>query len=208
MAHELQSISAVCRCGETTIELTGEPIQSVTCYCESCRTAARGFERDLGAPQTVTAEGGVDYCLYRKDRVKIAHGAHHLREYRLKPNSPTRRVVVSCCGSPMFLDFTSGHWLTVFRDRLPGQAPEPQMRIMTQGQTQRLGAVERDPGLRYAAGSSHDQAARRLGGDGIPPSKGRLVMVPKTTAAPHAGGIFSNFGRAGSTWSQAWPRTP
>jgi len=29
------------------------------------------------------------------------------------------------------LDFTSGHWLTVFRDRLSGQAPEPQMRIMT-----------------------------------------------------------------------------
>ena len=131
MAHELQSISAVCRCGETTIALTGEPIQSVTCHCESCRTAARGFERELGAPQTVTAEGGVDYCLYRKDRVKIAHGAHHLQEYRLKPDSPTRRVVASCCGSPMFLDFTSGHWLTVFRDRLSGQAPVPQMRIMT-----------------------------------------------------------------------------
>jgi hypothetical protein len=31
----------------------------------------------------------------------------------------------------MFLDFTPGHWLTVFRDRLSGQTPEPQMRIMT-----------------------------------------------------------------------------
>jgi hypothetical protein len=84
----------------------------------------------LGAPQTVKADGGVDYCLYRKDRVKITHGAHHLREYRLKQQSPTRRVVASCCGSPMFLDFTPGHWLTIFRDRLSGQAPEPQMRIM------------------------------------------------------------------------------
>ena len=130
MAHEHQSNSAVCRCGETTIALTGEPIQSVICYCESCRTAAREFERDLGAPKTVNEDGGVDYCLYRKDRVKIVQGAHHLREYRLKPESPTRRVVTSCCGSPMFLDFTPGHWLTVFRDRLSGPAPEPQMRIM------------------------------------------------------------------------------
>ncbi len=131
MAHERQSSLAVCRCGQTTIELTGEPFLSVTCYCESCRTAARAFERDLGAPPTVKADGGVDYCLYRKDRVKIARGAQHLREYRLKEKSPTRRVVAMCCGSPMFLDFTPGHWLTVFRDRLKPPAPEPQMRIMT-----------------------------------------------------------------------------
>ena len=125
------SNSAVCRCGETTIELTGDPIQSVTCYCESCRTAGREFEREPGAPKTVNEDGGVDYCLYRKDRVKIAHGAHHLREYRLKPQSPTRRVVASCCGSPMFLDFAPGHWLTIFRDRLSGQSAAAQMRIMT-----------------------------------------------------------------------------
>lgn len=130
MAHDLQSNLAVCRCGEATITLIGEPIECVICYCESCRTAGRGFERDLGAPQTVHVDGGVDYCLYRKDRVKSAQGAHHLREYRLRPNSPTRRVVAGCCGSPMFLDFTPGHWLTVFRDRLAEQAPEPQMRIM------------------------------------------------------------------------------
>ena len=131
MAHGPRSNAAVCRCGETAIELAGAPIQSVTCYCESCRTAGRGFERDLGAPRTVTADGGVDYCLYRKDRVKIARGAGHLREYRLRPDSPTRRMVASCCGAPMFLDFTPGHWLTVFRDRLSGPAPEPRMRIMT-----------------------------------------------------------------------------
>jgi hypothetical protein len=131
VAYAHRSNTAVCRCGETTIELTGEPIQSVTCYCRSCRTAARQFERDLGAPPTVTADGGVDYCLWRKDRVKITTGAQQLREYRLKPDSPTRRVVARCCGAPMFVDFTPGHWLTVFRDRLTGEAPEPQMRIMT-----------------------------------------------------------------------------
>ncbi len=131
MASEHPSNTAVCRCGETTIALAGDPILSAICYCESCRTAGRGFERDLGSPRTVTADGGVAYCLYRKDRVKIAHGAQHLKEYRLKPQSPTRRVVASCCGSPMFADFTPGHWLSMFRDRLSGPAPEPQMRVMT-----------------------------------------------------------------------------
>lgn len=125
----LSSHTATCRCGGTTIELIGAPIASVICHCESCRTAARGFEQDLGAPPTVTVEGGVEYCLYRKDRVKIGQGAQNLREYRLKPSSPTRRLVAGCCGSPMFLDFGPGHWLTVYRGRL-AQAPEPQMRIM------------------------------------------------------------------------------
>jgi hypothetical protein len=131
MAPAHQSNTAVCQCGQTIIELTGEPIQSVTCYCESCRTAAQGFEHELGAPKTVHDDGGVDYCLYRKDRVKIGQGGHTLQEYRLKAGSPTRRLVASCCNAPMVLDFTPGHWLTVFRDRLSGPAPEPRLRIMT-----------------------------------------------------------------------------
>lgn len=123
------AIAAACQCGAAAIELTGAPIQSVSCFCDSCRTAALGFERDLGAPPTVNAEGGVDYCLYRKDRVRIVRGGEHLREHRLRPDSPTRRVVASCCQSPMFADFTPGHWLTVFCARVPGH-PAPQMRIM------------------------------------------------------------------------------
>ena len=110
----------------------------MTCYCENCRKTGRGFESAPGAPPTVTADGGVDYCLYQKDRVTIARGAQHLLEYRLKPESSTRRVVASCCGSPMFLDFTPGHWLTVFRGRLTGKVPEPQMRIMTKDRPEGL----------------------------------------------------------------------
>jgi hypothetical protein len=45
MAREHQWNSAVCRCGETTIAMAGAPIESVTCYCQSCRTAGRAFER-------------------------------------------------------------------------------------------------------------------------------------------------------------------
>lgn len=130
MVHGRHPEAAVCQCGRTTIALTGAPILSATCYCESCRTAGHGFERESGAPQTVNGSGGVDYCSYRKDRMKIAQGAEFLREYRLKPDSPTRRVVASCCNSPMFVDYTPGHWLTIFRDRLTGTAPKSQMLLM------------------------------------------------------------------------------
>ena len=122
----------------------------MTCYCESCRKAGRGFERAPGAPPTVIAYGGVDYCLYRKDRVTIARGAHHLLEYRLKPESSTRRVVASCCGSPMFLDFTPCHWLTVFRGRLTGKVPETQMRIMTKDRPEGLEHRAQSPPIKLS----------------------------------------------------------
>jgi len=131
MAHAQSSNTAVCRCGETRIELAGEPIDSVICFCQSCRKAARQFEQSPGAPRVLNAHGGVDYCLYRKDRVDIVHGAHHLHEHRLRRESPTRRVVAQCCGAPMFVDFTPGHWLSIFRDRLSGPAPQPRMCAMT-----------------------------------------------------------------------------
>ena len=130
MAHTHQSNAATCKCGKTIVALTGAPILSATCYCRSCRTAGHQFEQDLGAPQTVNPSGGVGYSSYRKDRIKIAQGAENLREYRLKPDSPTRRVVAMCCHSPMFTDFTPGHWLSIFRGRVPG-APASQMLLMT-----------------------------------------------------------------------------
>lgn len=134
---------AACRCGETAIDLTGAPLESAICYCESCRTAARGFEQAPGAPQTVRADGGVEYCMYRKDRMAIVKGAQHLREHRLKPASPTRRVVAGCCDSPMFADYTPGHWVSVYRARLP-DAPVPRVSLSI---SDRLEGVEPQTGI-------------------------------------------------------------
>jgi hypothetical protein len=120
---------ASCRCGRVLIEITAPPILSAICCCESCRTAGRAFERTPGAPAIVRPDGGTEYCLYRKDRVRIVAGGEHLQEQRLTPASPTRRVLADCCATPMFLDFTKGHWVSVYRDRAPG-APLPEMRIM------------------------------------------------------------------------------
>ena len=69
--------------------------------------------------------------LYRKDRVQCVTGQGHLEERRLKPELPTRRVIATCCNSAMFLDFTKGHWLSMFRNRFGMDAPPVESRIMT-----------------------------------------------------------------------------
>ena len=67
-----------------------------------------------------------------KGRVQCVTGQEYLEEHRLKPDSPTRRVIATCCNSGMFLDFTKGHWLTMYRNRFPAGAPPLEMRVMTQ----------------------------------------------------------------------------
>lgn len=123
---------ASCTCGRVTLEVIGAPILSAICFCQSCRAANRDFEQAPGAPSVFNGDGGVDYCAFRKDRVRITRGKEHLREHRLDKTSATRRVVATCCNTPMFLDFTNGHWLTLYRDRLPkDDLPPLEMAVMT-----------------------------------------------------------------------------
>ena len=120
---------ASCQCGQTAVEVIGAPIVSAVCYCENCQAAGHAFERADGAPRTAGADGGTEYCLYRKDRVTVIRGGEYLQEHRLTPAAKTRRVVATCCNAPMFLDFTQGHWLSVYRSRLPTEVQPPQMRV-------------------------------------------------------------------------------
>jgi hypothetical protein len=78
-------------------------------------------------------------------------GQEHLEEYRLKPESPTRRVIATCCNSAMFLDFTRGHWLSMFRNRFGTDAPPVEMRVMTK---ERRPGVELTNDLPSYSGSS------------------------------------------------------
>jgi hypothetical protein len=126
-----QHLSGTCRCGKVKLEAVGRPILAASCYCASCQEAGRRFEQLPSAPFVLNPDGGTEYVLYRKDRVQCAAGHEYLEEHRLKPDSPTRRVVATCCHSAMFLDFTRGHWLTVYRNRFPAGAPPLEMRLMT-----------------------------------------------------------------------------
>ena len=122
---------ASCRCGQTSFETVGAPILRAICYCASCQAAGRQFADLPGAPGVCDVDGGTDYVLYRKDRVRCLRGAEHLQDRRLTPASPTRRVLAACCNSPMFLDFSKGHWLSLYRGRIPDYAGPVQMRVMT-----------------------------------------------------------------------------
>ena len=126
------SLTASCRCGAVVLEAVGAPILHAACYCASCQEAGRQIEALADAPPVLDADGGADYVLYRKDRVRCVQGGERLEVRRLKPESPTRRTVAACCNSAMFVDFTKGHWVTLHRARLPQDGVPPlQMRVMT-----------------------------------------------------------------------------
>ena len=130
-AKQHQSETASCRCGAVVLEVTGAPIVHAACYCASCQAAGRQLEQLPDAPPVLDADGGTDFVLYRKDRLRCVQGGERMDAHRLKPESPTRRMVATCCNSAMFLDFTKGHWLTLYRGRLPGPVPPLEMRVMT-----------------------------------------------------------------------------
>lgn len=128
---QYQNLSATCQCSKVKFEAVGSPILTGTCYCTSCQQAGRLIEHMPAAPPLLDPDSGTSMVLYRKDRVQCVAGQEYLREHRLKPESATRRVVATCCNSAMFLDFTKGHWLSMFRNRFAAGAPLLEMRVMT-----------------------------------------------------------------------------
>jgi len=122
---------ATCQCGKVKMEAIGRPILAAACYCASCQDAGHRLERLPSALPLLDPDGGTSMILYRKDRVHCVTGRQHLEEHRLKPDSPTRRVVAACCNSAMFLDFTKGHWLSMYRNCFSVGASPLEMRVMT-----------------------------------------------------------------------------
>ena len=131
MNRAAKKATAVCRCGQVKFEAVGEPILAAACHCASCQEAGRRFELLPAAPAVCDADGGTGFVLYRKDRVRCVAGQERLQEHRLTPASPTRRVLATCCNSAMFLDFTKGHWLSMYRNRFSDGAAPVEMRVMT-----------------------------------------------------------------------------
>jgi hypothetical protein len=126
-----EHLFSTCRCGKVKFEAVGAPLLTATCFCASCQEAGRRLEQLASAPPVLDPDGGTGVILYRKDRVRCVTGLEHLEERRLKPESTTRRVVATCCHPTTFLDFTKGHWLSMYRNRFPSGAPPLEMRVMT-----------------------------------------------------------------------------
>jgi hypothetical protein len=150
--HDKQSksVTVACQCGKVIFSASRSPILAASCYCGSCQQAGREFENLPSAPQVMDADGGTPVVLYRKDRVQCKTGEECLEEHRFKPDSLTRRVIATCCHSPMFLDFTKGHWVSIYRKRFPNGAQPIEMRIMTK--ERRADVMLRDDVPRFNGG--------------------------------------------------------
>lgn len=92
------------------------------CYCDSCRKAGAVLEALPGAPAVIGQASGTHFVVQRKDRIAALSGTEHLREHRLTPESKTRRVVATCCNTPMFLDFADGHWFSIYAGRFAAES--------------------------------------------------------------------------------------
>lgn len=126
------TIEAGCRCGAVRLHIEKQPFLSAVCYCDDCQEAGRRLETLAGDISVRDPDGGTAYVLARKDRFEIVTGSDCLAACRLSPESPTRRVVATCCNTPLFLDVTIAHWVTICRDRIAaGQRPPTEMRVMT-----------------------------------------------------------------------------
>jgi hypothetical protein len=121
-----------CACGQVNLQMEGAPIVSVECCCNSCRAAGARMQTLPAAPPLLDANGATRFVLYRKDRIRVLEGADRLKEFRLTPEAKTRRVVATCCNTPVFLEFTNGHWLSLYGCLWPeGTLPPLEMRTMT-----------------------------------------------------------------------------
>lgn len=117
--------------------LERSPIMTVACYCNSCQQASEYLQKLDGAPVMAEDDGSTHFIMHRKDRLHCERGEEHLREYRLTAKSTTRRVVASCCNTPMFLEMANGHWLSVYRQTID-QKDQPPIELRTMTADRRL----------------------------------------------------------------------
>lgn len=108
-------------------------MMTAVCYCDNCQAGARQIEALPDALPVLEPDGGTPYVLYRKDRYTVTQGEELLRDYKLKEESNTSRVVATCCNSAIFVRVDGmGHWISVYRERMLGEVPPIEMRVQTQ----------------------------------------------------------------------------
>jgi hypothetical protein len=120
-----------CACGRTRLEVQGAPILVSECLCNSCKVAADRLATLPAARNLLTSYGATPCAEYRKDRIRIQSGAEHLCEFRLSADASSRRVVATCCNTPVFLEMKGAHWLSLYLHLWPDEArPNAEMRTM------------------------------------------------------------------------------
>ena len=150
-----------CACGRVELEARGAPIISAACYCDDCQEAASRIEGLPGAKQVKGSDGGTEYLVYRKDRVRYTKGADLLQRHKLRESSPTNRWVAGCCNSAMSVNFDDArHWVDVYRLRLADNAPPLKMLVCTRFKPE---GVELRPGVPHYPRYSFRFIAKLIG---------------------------------------------
>lgn len=132
MTTELGTTIASCSCGSVQIDVIGTPITRVVCYCDDCQEGSRQVASLPQAPNPLGSDGGTDYVLYRKDRVRCTRGDHLLKPNKIREKSATRRYVATCCNTAMYMAFDDArHWTPVYAARFNKMPMPVAMRICT-----------------------------------------------------------------------------
>jgi hypothetical protein len=120
-----------CACGRVHLQVEKTPIASTECHCNSCRAAGARLQALPGARAYVEPNGGTRFVLYAKDRIRFLTGTELLKEFRLTPDAKTRRIIATCCNTPVSLEFHGGHWLSLYGCLWPaGTLPPLDLRTM------------------------------------------------------------------------------
>lgn len=128
----MQMVNLSCRCGELKLTVEGPHIATVECLCSSCQTAAQTLEALPGAGAVLDDKGATPFVMHRKDRIAIAAGQDKLKAHRLSDDAGTRRVVATCCNTPVFMELKGGHWLSLYAALWPeADRPAIEMRTMS-----------------------------------------------------------------------------
>ena len=103
-----------CACGRVHLEVDRAPIVSTDAIATVAARPAPSCRLLPAAPPFVESNGGTRFVLYRKDRIRFLEGTEQLKEFRLAPGAKSRRVVATCCDTPVFLEFQNGRWLSLY----------------------------------------------------------------------------------------------
>jgi len=123
---------AQCRCGAVEVGAWCDPIVVTACYCDDCQAASERLAASANSAPLAGADGGTDFMVFRRDRIACTRGADRLEAMRLTDTTKTRRMVASCCATPMYVGFDDKRpWVSAFRASFGADAPPVQMRICT-----------------------------------------------------------------------------
>jgi hypothetical protein len=123
---------ARCQCGAVEIGAWGEPIMVSACYCDDCQAAAQRLAVSADSQSASGADGGTEFMVFRRDRIACTRGKDQLQAMKLTATSKTRRMIASCCSTPMYVAFDDKRpWVSAFRSPFGAEAPPVEMRICT-----------------------------------------------------------------------------